>query len=100
GLVDPRRGHLGPLADLGIFLTGGQADPGISEPSHALVAAGTTEDEVDRGKHPLLGQDLHDLFAARHVHASMAFAGARDPPLLPATAPSSLVRTNPELLLV
>ncbi len=77
-VVHPRDAHVGEASDLGGLLARGQPDPGVHQPSDAPLAPRAAEHEVDRGKQPLVVQDLDDLFATRHVDAAMTLAGARD----------------------
>src|SRR5204862_7056613 len=99
-LVDPRRRDLGAFPDLLRLFPRGQSRPRVAEPANALVAARAAEDEIDRRKHPLLGEHVDDLLAAWNVHAAVALSRTRSPAVLRSSAPPPLVRANAELLLI
>src|SRR5436190_2041353 len=71
-LIDPRGAHFRSLTDAFGFVVRRQPDPGLAHPPNALVASGAAEDEVDRRKHALPLEDLHDLLAPGRVDAVMA----------------------------
>ena len=99
-LVDPRGATLRSLPDPVGFGARGQAHAGLAHPLHAAVAARPAEDEVDRGKHVRLRQDLHDLLAPWCVDAAVPLPRAVHPMRLDRVAAHPAVLLDPELLLI
>ena len=69
-------------ADLGPLAGVGEAEAGAEALLDRLVAAGPAEHEVDRGQHPLGGQQLDGLDPSRRAQAAaapVALATARSP---------------------